>query len=228
MLYQNTDRQVDAIYTNYPFTHESTRLIQGIAIPNTMFIAVHISIQQTCGQVYISSVERRSVQLIDVSLCDAQRKVDLHFQLVPQCQVSFILDRLDTPCGILQCKPQLYQCFSSLLQLSTDNISIPSRSFVFLPECISAANTKGLRSCILNNNMLKKDTIELRRNLVYQSDSGVSFAAYPDDLQQVQPRLIYINGVSAAGKHIVIKHNTLSDLRVVTKSDIQLLGVADV
>ena len=228
MLYQNTDRQVDALYTNYPFTHKSTKLVQGSTIPNTMFIDVQISIQQSCGQIYISSVKRTSAQLIDVQMQDTQRKLSLHFQLVPQCQVSFILNQLQVICGVLQCKPQLYQCFSAVLQLSGDSIAVPSQSFVFLPECISAAATDGLCRVLLNNSILQQGTIQLKRNLIYQSDSSIQFAMYPDDLQQQQTRLTYINGVSAADKHIVVKHGTLSDLRVVTKDNIQLLGVTDV
>ena len=229
MRYQNTDRQVDALYTNYPFTHNSTKLVYGSIIPNTMFISVRICVQQTCKNLHISSIQQTAVQLITIYLQDTQRFVNLKFQLVPGCQVCFVLDQLGVPCGLIQCKPQLYECFLAILQTTGNSLAIPAQSFIFLPQCVSAAATKGLCRAVLNNVPLQNQIIQLKKNLIYQkSDSSISFAMYPDDLEQQGIRLVYINRIPASNKHIVIKHNTLSDLRVVTKDNIQLVGVADV
>lgn len=235
MLYQNTDTQIDALYTNYPFTHTSTRLVQGAQIPNTLFRSVHMCVQKAVSPLHITRISKYDPS-IQVQIQDMQRTTTLYFQLLQGCQVSFILNENRVPCGILQCNSQLYSCIAPFVA-AQPSVDVDIYSFVFLPQCVSVACTKGLHSISLNNNLLDQDKIQLKKNLVYQYDQHdqhdqydqcVHFDMYSDDNEDGDKRLLYINGVFAGGKHIVIKSNTLSDLRVVTDSNIKLLGVADV
>lgn len=229
MLYQNTDIQFDVRYTSYPFTHQSTKLINGVYISNNLFLSVGICVAQPCIDIHITQLSyQRSIVYIHIT--DVQAKLHITCPLVQGSQIAFFLNQYGTPCGMLQCSPELYANLLAVINSSQSNrLSVLPSAFVFLPECISVAQVQGIQQIAVNGQSVS--IVQLKRNIVYQilSDSSIQISMYPDDNQEEDAvKLRTINGVFAGDKHVVIKHNTLSDLRVVTKNTIQLMGVADV
>ena len=232
MLYYNTDTQEDARFTNYPFTQASNKTINSIFIPNSMFIDIHIYLPKAYAGVHICSVSCID-QVVHMQITDATGQLYLQIPLMRSQETAFLLNKYNTPCGLLQCSSQLYGQLASIVKMNEGSkIQVKESSLMFLPQCVSVACTKGLQSIDINGTSINDGCIDLKRNLAYTKDAEapytVSISMYSDDSQQSDTRLCYVNGTNAQNKHIIIKHNTLSDLRVLTKGNIQLIGVTDV
>ena len=232
MIYYNTDTQQDARFTNYPFTQASDKMVNDVFISNEMFVDVSICLPEAYTDIHIYSISYAD-QLVNIHITDATGQLQLFIPLTQAQQTAFVLNIHNTPCGMLQCSAQLYNRLLTAIQRGQgQQTSVDSRAFVFLPQCTSVALTNGLQSIDINGTVIGNGCINLKRNLVYTKGVGnagaVSISMYPDDPYESDTRLRYANGAEAWNKHVIIKHNTLSDLRVLTKGDIQLVGVTDV
>lgn len=232
MIYYNTDTQQDARYTNYPFTQTSDKLVNGVFVPSSMFIDIHICLNKAYVGIYIYKI-RYINQIVYIHITDTTGQLQLYIPMVQGQQTAFVLNKYNTPCGLLQCAPQLCSQLSYITQASqNEQVTLNSKALSLLPECVSISITRGLQAIRVNGTSIDANSIDLRRNISYKKETGaaapVTISMYPDDTQQSDTRLCYVNDMQAWNKHVIIKHNTLSDLRVLTKGNIQLIGVADV
>lgn len=230
IIYQNTDRQVDQRYTNYPFTQASTCTINNQRMPAKLFYDMNIAVQQAGLTVYISSIYKYN-DTIYIRLTDATKSLFRQAPLQLGQQVLFFLDQTGNPKGVSSCSKQMFSIFNTLLSNEQNNkIVLGSKQFTILPECTTCFKTSGLNRITLNNTPLKSTTtIQLNNNISFtKNDQVVTISVYGDRPEEDGQCLKYINNVAVGNKHVRITHNTLSNLRVITDKSINLVGITDV
>ena len=230
IIYQNTDRQVDQKYTNYPFTQDSTCTINSQRMPAKVFYDMNITVQTAGLTVYISSIYKYN-DTIYIRLTDSTKSLFRQAPLQLGQQILFFLDQIGDPKGISSCSSQLFSILNTLLSNEQNNrIVLGSNQFTIIPECITCFKTRGLNRITLNNTPLRNTTtIQLNNNISFtKKDQVVTISVYGDRPEEDGQCLKYINDVAVGNKHVRITHNTLSNLRVITDKAINLVGITDV
>lgn len=225
--YQNTDIQLDSLNTKYPFTETSSCKLGTNLLPAGVITGINIAVSKPCIQLHIAKISL-SGNKISIQFKDNGFTVSYTCTVIPDSQVCFIKNEFNCACGIISYQKALFNILQAVLRQQTDKtLSFSKSNFCLLNQCFSCCAITGIQDLKINKQ--SSDYIQLTDNIVYTDTGGTtSISVYGDVPDASIQSLKTINGQNLGKRHVVIKHRTLSNLRVLSDNGIQLAGVKDV
>ena len=225
--YQNTDIQVDSLNTKYPFTENSSCKLGTSILPAGSITGINISVSKPCIQLHISKISLNNNK-ISIQFKDTGFTVSYICTVIPDSQVCFIKNEFSCACGIMSYQKSFFNIMQAVLRQQTDkSLNFSKTNFCLLNQCLSCCAITGIQDLKINKQ--NSDYIQLTDNIIYTDPEGnISISVYGDVPASSTQSLKTINGQTLGKRHVVIKHRTLSNLRVLSDNGIQLAGVKDV
>lgn len=225
--YQNTDIQIDSLNTKYPFTEASSCRLGVSLLPAGIITGINISVDKPCIQLHISKIKLNGNN-ISIQFKDNGFTVSYSCNIVPDSQICFIKNEFNCACGILGYQKSFFNILQAVLRQQSDkSLSFSKANFCLLNQCLSCCSLSGIQDLKVNGQ--NTDYIQLTDNIVYtDAQNNISIDVYGDVPYSTEKTLKTINGQPLGKRHVVIKHRTLSNLRVISQNGIQLAGVKDV
>lgn len=249
-VYTNVQIQDIRRQTNYPFAIESTCDFKGSTLYTGSILSLVIQVQraifplritkaikqQTCIKLHITDISQQLIAVIELRKYKILHPVkNIYNQLIGN-----LVTTEDST---------LYNTFGTYFQNSKE-ITIDKQSFIISPNCIKCVNFDTVRyiKCeqhtiggpvaiyFDNNCFLQAQKQGITINVAGDIDKTYIFTPKLKTIrikqineEQTIVKQYILNANATSSRNIVIKHQMLSNLRVVTKeSQILLLGVTDV
>lgn len=250
----NLDRTDEAAISNWPFTYESTLDTGNGVLTGDSFLAVSVNVDETVALPCRFKGMTADGKLV---ICDATGAEVCSGQLYERTDPEattcsfFLYNKYGVLSGFVCCKPSVPTMLWSLSQYANGMHYFATNAFVLLPQCHVQSAVGNVRSFGIEgryttaNLNIRCTTGEVPETYVPGStvtghsiipegteDSPVMFGVFnfDDDPPTNKWCHIVINGstYNVAGKNLIIKAATASNLRVVqTDAAIILRGVTD-
>lgn len=241
----NVDRTDEAVFSNWPFTYESTLDTGDGTLTADSFLAISVNVDETvslpCRFKGMTSDGR--LVICDASgaeVCSGQ----IYEQTASQDICSFFLyDSYGVLCGFITCRNNVPQLLFSLSRYANGMHYFGTSAFVFLPQChvqsmqgnVRSIGIKGKYSTANVTIGCTTDALQVHNVVPESNAQPLSFGVYnilnPEESRNKWCTVI-VNGSTSynvAGKHLIIKAGCTSNLRIVdTDAGIIFRGVQDV
>lgn len=230
-FYQNIEIQNWRQQSKYPFDMSSTLMLDQHIFPVNWIRSLNLQIYKAIFPLHIS-------KLVLVNNCVQLHVVDRQSQL--QCiiyleeRTSKILDAYSCIAGQIKVAPQLFPWLRQLVSGTVyGTMQLLDTALIICSQAITCMAFEGYAGISVNNTYMGQDaTLNFQRNVTLSKTStGLRIDAFGDYQATYQKtiKLQRVNGIQLKGKQLLIKHRSLSDLRVVTSGDkLTLTGVTDV
>lgn len=236
--YTNIDTLQYRKQNNYPFTKQSTLLLDNVHIDTSQIISFSLQVTSGIFPLFIGSILNNN-QFIIAEIKDMRSDSIAFIHLFNnRCLIK---DRNNNICGfILEKTPgYLYRLFKAFTATSSYR-ELDNNCLQIAPCCITCIHYKGVQSLNINGSPVQNPVIlAFCNNVTAQRDISNNFSinVYGDlDLSYLSiPKLKYIAVgenqpfIDFTAQNITIKPAALSDLRIVTQNKkITFKGVKDV
>lgn len=184
--------------------------------------------------------QQKDLGVLSVFISDGTGTETAFFQLSRQTSTTaaVIKTMRGTLCGGIKLKDNsLYSWLYSMTKNTLyGELTLSPDALILHPNTLACVSYSGYQGLSLNGQYLGNHIhLAFQHNLKVASDSSDNnciqidaFSNYDDSFQKTK-KLKIINGVDLSGKAVVIKPNTLGDLRVITQNNtISLMGVTDI
>ena len=239
----------------YPFDNASSLLISNHIFPHDLIDDIFVMIRNESVPLCISRItagpvkgpdwsdsrvfEGKDLGVLTLFLADGTGTEIASLQLKRDVSVitAPIKTLNGTLCGGIKADKALYSWLYSLVKNTLyGELQVSPDALILHPNTLACVSYKGYEGLSLNGQYLGSHIhLAVQHNLKAQldaSDSGqIQFDAFGDydETFEKTEKLQTVNGVDLKGKSLIIKSNTLGDLRVVTEDNkIALLGVTDI
>ena len=237
--YQNIQTLNRRQQAKYPFDISADLKLDNYTFPCSYIKSLKLQISDVVFPLYIAAVQYLSyidnttATAVRYIVKDANGYICSYIDLTDQ-ETAKITDVYGNLCGSMSFQPQLYKWSLQLIkntvygymQLTPTNL--PLSSFV-----LSCCYFKGFKGVSVGGQFAgNKITLNFTQNIVpvfTQNKIRLDlFSDYYLQTSQEPQRFITVNGIPMQGKSLIIKHNVLSNLRVLTEGQtITLAGVTD-
>lgn len=229
--------------TKYPFSKQSTLLLDNITLDPTQILSCNIQVQDALFPLFIGAVEEIEDAIL-LTIKDISLTKIAYLQLSDKKNFFVFKDTASRVCGSMRLSQNsnLYHTFKAFVS-QTSKRDINSQAFQLSAQCITCVHYSGIQRIFFNGKE-KSGVIEINacNNACFQKsyETQISINVYGDlDISYISiPKIKNIiiqegdnikQQFDYTTQNVVFKPTALSDLRVVTtQKHITFKGVKDV
>ena len=225
--------------SKYPFDAAADLHLDKCTFPCSFIKSLKLQVSGVAFPLYIGAlrqlpyINHTTAAGIRYIVKDANDYTCCYIDIIDE-KTATVIDTYGNLCGSMSFQPQLYKWSLQLvkntvygyLQLTPTNL--PLSSFV-----ISCCYFKGFKGVSIGGQYVgNRAILNFTQNIVPQFDQDKIrldlFSDYYLQVDQEPQRFVSVNGIPMEGKSLIIKHRTLSNLRVITQNQtITMAGVTD-
>lgn len=230
------DKLFQIQFSKYPFKDTATLSLQNIIFPAQYITGLQICYNKPIVNLYISSIQLLDQYHIKVQIKDQNNIQTFSFVISNTSTWSSIRDSNNIYRGSVGYNNIFYIFKNILTKYFQIIFTFTKDIFPILQSCIVIKYTNKIKKIKFQDTQI--ESLNLHNGFfVSGQNTAMSINARNDlQLQQTVPTTIdkrgqfkYINNIPINGRPVVIKHTTLSDLRVITEDNsIKLKGVTDI